>query len=262
MTWGSNWGVNWGGANNARLFALSSAIASTVRSVVVTFTDTPLVSSSLGTNDGANSDTWTVVDIDTGVESTIVAISQLDTYRVQLTVQSPWVANHTYKVTAASIVSTSGDTVASPGYALFDAMASSKPAVRNVKKPLVDFYNAPTPKSPAGTLVVGSSGDYRMMSDSDLIRKLILRRISTRRGGFKWLPNYGSGRDAKDLMPTSELVKAKAAYDLQIAQEPEVDVINSKLTLSKDGILVLSVQAKLKNSNDVVPLDFALSGGQ
>lgn len=258
MTWGSNWGINWGGANNALAFAMSSAIASTIRSVIVTFTDTPLVSSSLGTNDGANADTWTIIDTDTGIVSTIVGISLLDAYRVQLFVQAPWAANDSYKVMAPSLVSDSGVTVASPGYATFAAMSASKSMVRNVKKPLIDFYNAPTPKSPAGTLIVGSSGDYKMMGYSDLIRKLILRRISTRRGGFKWIPNYGAGRDAKEPMPMSEFVKVKTAYDLQVAQEPEVDLINSRLSLSKDGILVYAVNAKLKNSDEVVPLDFAL----
>lgn len=259
--WGANWGINWGGANNAKSFALSSAIAASTRSVIVTFTDTPLVSSSLSVNDGANSDSWSIVDTDTGVVSTIVGVSVLDAYRVQLFVQSPWAANDTYKVTA-SVVSTSGAPIASPGYVLFESMSASKAVTRNVKKPLVDLYNAPTPQSPAGCLVVNSAGDYKTMKDYALIRKLILRRISTRRGGFKWMPGYGADHDAKEFVPWSELVKVKASYDLQIAQEPEVNVVNSTLTLSNDGIMILSVNAKLKNSSDVVPLSFELTGGE
>lgn len=115
----------------------------------------------------------------------------------------------------------------------------------------------------SGTLVIESGGDYASMTGAELIKKLILRRLTTKPGDFFHLPNYGIGLREKEPLPVADLRKLAKAIELQVAQEPEVAAVKATLAYSASAaVLNVRVQAQLKTSGQQVAVAVAVPTGQ
>ncbi len=115
----------------------------------------------------------------------------------------------------------------------------------------------------SGTLVIESDGDYASMTGAELIKKLILRRLTTKPGDFFHLPNYGIGLREKEPLPVADLRKLAKAIELQVAQEPEVAAVKATLAYSASAaVLNVRVQAQLKTSGQQVAVAVAVPTGQ
>jgi hypothetical protein len=82
-----------------------------------------------------------------------------------------------------------------------------------------------TPDAPLlGTFRVDAQGDYAFDEGTEGLRKRILRRLVTMRGGFAHLPNYGVGVPAlgKRLAVAATLASVAADAEAQILSEPDV----------------------------------------
>lgn len=114
-----------------------------------------------------------------------------------------------------------------------------------------------------GTLEIESDGDYASMTGAELIKKLILRRLTTKPGDFFHLPNYGIGLREKEPLPVADLRKLAKAIELQVAQEPEVAAVKATLAYSASAaVLNVRVQAQLKTSGQQVAVAVAVPTGQ
>lgn len=114
-----------------------------------------------------------------------------------------------------------------------------------------------------GMLEIESGGDYASMTGAELIKKLILRRLTTKPGDFFHLPNYGIGLREKEPLPVSDLRKLAKAIEVQVAQEPEVGAVKATLAYSASAAtLNVRVQVQLKPTGQQVDVAVAVPTGQ
>lgn len=108
-----------------------------------------------------------------------------------------------------------------------------------------------------GTLKLNSNGDYVNQSGTDLIKKLILRRMIARPGDFFHLPNYGMGLRVKEPLPVNDLRKLAAAIEAQVKLEPEVQACKANLSYSASAAVlnvILKVQLLPNGQTVQIPL--------
>ena len=106
-----------------------------------------------------------------------------------------------------------------------------------------------------GTLVINSAGDYELESGAPLLKKLIIRRLITKPGGFFHLPGYGVGIGTKELLPAANLIKLRADVLKQVRREKEVSKASVQLTLSTQNKLTIIVKARTVTGENV---DFSI----
>jgi hypothetical protein len=107
-----------------------------------------------------------------------------------------------------------------------------------VALPTTDLFNGVQ-----DSLRIGSNGDYQDMSGADLLRKLVLRRLMTPRGGFFHLPQYGLGIIEKRLWP--DIAVLKGQVEREVRREPEVVDDAASIQLTTGGVLTVRVKAVL-----------------
>lgn len=110
-----------------------------------------------------------------------------------------------------------------------------------------DLYSAATPRSPSARLRVASSGDYAGVRGAELVRKLVLRRLTTRRGAFFHLPKYGGGLRVKELLPTTDLPTLRREIEVECRMEREVVAASCQIRLSAEATIFL-IQLKLDSN--------------
>jgi len=113
-----------------------------------------------------------------------------------------------------------------------------------------------------GTLNVNSAGDYQTMGGVELVRKLIIRRLTTRPGEFFHLPDYGFPFQTADVVRPVELVKLRAALREAVKREPEVKDAGVGLSLdSANGVLTVTVRAALQPAGETLEVNAELPVG-
>lgn len=128
---------------------------------------------------------------------------------------------------------------------------------------LTDVANPQTPNSPTGgTLVVTSAGEYRSVTGTALLKKLIVRRLQSNPGDFFHLPAYGAGLREKVPMAQSDLRRLAKRIEEQVLLEPEVEAVAVSLTLQPAaGILVVNLVVKVTPSGEQVQIGLSIPGG-
>lgn len=109
----------------------------------------------------------------------------------------------------------------------------------------------------SGTLLLDSGGDYVNQYGTDLIKKLILRRMIAKPGDFFHLPTYGMGLRVKEPLPVNDLRKLAAAIEAQVKLEPEVQACKANLSYSASAAVlnvVLKVQLEPNGQTMQIPL--------
>lgn len=240
--------------------SLVSALAISTREVDVTVSELVQDSSAILPGDALNPSTWKVVRNDTGEELHPVNVVQVGpmTYRVMLLEEFASV-EVTHVISSATLRDTAGALLGTPRSASFlglldENKASVDAALAQRKTQARDFANAQVPASPfeGGTLQLDPGGDYKTETGADLVRKLIVRRITSSPGDFFHLPDYGIGIRTKEPLPSSDLIKLKKEIERQVAREPEVESNSVSLSLDPRGILTIFVRAKLRKSGNTV----------
>lgn len=106
---------------------------------------------------------------------------------------------------------------------------------------------------PLGQHQINDHGDIALESRLQGVRKRILRRMTTLRGEFFHLPEYGVGQPIKDMLRPALLRALEAEIRSQVRREPEVVSANVKLSQPKGqpSILVIAVSARTTLGLDV-----------
>lgn len=261
MGWGTgSWGGSpWGGG--AASIAFDYAVAVDLRRVRVYLTAAPLATSPWGVGDALNPDSWTLTRLDSGAAFTITSAETVSNLAIDLrTVEALGPKPVTHRVASEVIRTASGVLVTAPKFADFAGLRSAS-ALADQRAGLRqrDLRNEPTPRaeSVGGTLVIGSDGDYELHQGAELVRKLILRRLTTVPGEFSHLPTYGIGLRSQEPLPTADLIKLRARITEQVRREPEVSSARVALQMNATGVLTVQVLAKLRTTGETVEIVYA-----
>lgn len=251
--WGTgSWGTSsWGlGLDPALTFV--GAVASSIRTVEVTLSRAPLAVSPILPGDALNPQTWTVERLDTEAELLVVGVSRIgpETFELLLLdLLGPYLSMH--RVSADGLLDPIGGLVDAPRS--FDFAGVIAVALSPAPESTQDLRSA----FDTGTLAVEVSGDYALHAGADLLRKLIIRRLTTMTGGFFHMPDYGLGMRVKEPLTTTDLVRLKGEIERQVLEEPEVAAVRAAVSLGSNGVLMLSLRARLRASNQeiTVPME-------
>lgn len=125
----------------------------------------------------------------------------------------------------------------------------------NATTPATDFANAGSAEIPGSSQILGvypttNQGDYA--TDQGLVsyKKRIIRRLTTRRGRFAHLPNYGVGLldEIKRLAKASTRQALAAQAEVQIKEEPETEQVQVTITqdATNPGLFFFRVRARTR----------------
>ena len=256
MGFGTSFGTLFGGGSfglsAGTAFGIVSAIASSNRSVIVTFSTPPLVGySPIDLTSAVNPRNWTVQDLDSGVVFTVLSARSLAVLpnSIELALLTPYdrqVAAYQVGV-SSTVLSASLSPLTGATTATFSGAAWVQQ--NTPMQTLSDIQNPQVPNPTAGSFIVGSNGDYAHESGAALVRKLILRRIITVLGGFKHLTTYGEGVSVKGFYSAGQLVKMQNDIQTGVRLEPEVQDASVTVSLAVGDQLTINIQAKLRSGS-------------
>lgn len=129
-----------------------------------------------------------------------------------------------------------------------------------------DIANVPPPNGQAtlgsGTLSISSGGDYVADEGTVLLKKLITRRLVTRRGEFFHLPSYGAGIALKEPIPGGGVVALKATIEQQVRLEPDVQDVQATVSFQPStGLLSISLAVLQRSTGQTVQIGLNMAQG-
>lgn len=237
------------------------ATAQDAQRVRVTLSSAPQAAGRGTAGDALNPDTWFVTELGTGTPVGVLAASMVGTTAVDVYLAAPFdPAPNMYTVSCPTLLDTYGGLVSSPSSAVFFGVGT----VTKAPPPstVTDLANKPTPLSNTvgGTLVIGPGGDYESESGAALMKKLILRRLMTPKGGFFHLPDYGAGIEEKTLLHPSQLPQIQNDVVRQVESEPGISDVTASVTWDPvEGILYVTGKGVMAGSG--VPVSFETASG-
>jgi hypothetical protein len=102
-----------------------------------------------------------------------------------------------------------------------------------------------------GVFDVDSGGDYSNISELEVLKKVLLRKLTTVPASFFHLPNFGIGLRAKEPFSTTDLLKLKKQIELAALEEPEVLQAVVMMSFSADGILIIKLQVRTSDNQSL-----------
>lgn len=251
MTYGlGEWGLGlWGATAD---LALESVVALTTHAVLVTVSQPVLMDSLLGDGDALNPATWTVARADNSYTWTVTAVQPLSDRRFVLHLRTALhSANRTHKVDARRLQSAAGIAISDPFMLEFRGVL---PAT-DVTEPTgpTDFESTDIQ---GGGLRTTEAGSYAKIYGDDVIRKMILRRLTTMPGSYFHIPAADFGRDLqiKEPLRASSLSSLKVKIDNEIMKEPNVVAANCSLSYVNG---VLQIRAKVQTEYGTIETDIS-----
>lgn len=265
MPWGTGpWGLtSWGSAPSALSFA--NALANSTNTILVTLSAEPKHTSGFDTGDALNPLTWQVVRLDTTPPTafTVLAAREFDPpFQFEILVLEPLGdVRVKHRVSSIDLQAPSGIIITAPSSFDFDGLVDvdlSTPAARTATRRHTtrDLANPPAPsvagaESIGGTLKITASGEYELEEGTPLLRKLIMRRLTTQPGEFFHLPDYGIGLIVKEPIMARNMFDLKRSIEEQVKLEPEVADAEATLRLSRDGVLTVQLRVQTRSGQDL-----------
>lgn len=233
---------------------VTAAQATSERTVKVTFSGNVRATGTTVGGDALNPASWSMTRGDTSAVLIVLAVREVTAATVfeLYTLQKFPEYAIGLNVSAAEVYDAADVIMGAPNYGDFRGMLAAATIVSR-RTDVVDLQNHQTsPTNINGVLRVASTGDYAEQFGVEVLKKLILRRLTTKPGAFANLPSsYGLGIKEKEPLPIASLVELKVAVDKQVEQEPEVDVCNSRVSLDRSGVLTIQMSVLLKNGQQV-----------
>lgn len=248
MSWGlSPWGLSPWGIGDEPSFAIVRAVALSTLVVRVTLTRSARALSGSGVGDALNPRTWGVVD-ELGNLYTVLAVRNVQVQEVfdlyLLQHLGPQGVVHT--VSAPDLLDIIGGAIDLPAQEDFGGISVAKnPKATSLA--MQDFSSGGDRQS----LRIGTDGDYEKESGPQLIRKLIVRRLTTAQGGFVHLPDYGLGIKLKEPLTVPRMATLKRDMERALKNEAEIETAQVSVRLTGAALEVL-VAVKLFDSNTEV----------
>lgn len=249
--------------------SIRAAHALSTREVTVEVSNLVQDNSPYLAGDALNPNTWTLQRLDNAAFLHVVSVTQVGTYQYTLLCLEEFgPVTVTHRVSSSTLVDLSGNVIGAPRSADFlgitdevkntldDRLTAAKVKTRDIANPQLpqgqggQFY--------AGTLQLGTDGDYRAETGTQLLKKLILRRLMTTPGDFFHLPNYGIGLRLKAPPPPGDLGRLKVNIEQQILREPELANVVATVTLDNaTGVLTVRVRATEKATGAPVAVGYS-----
>ena len=241
------------------------ALAVAGQVVRVTFSQAPLTRSPAGEHDALNVANY-LFSIDAGsatpprpvgVEPVLVAPPARGVGQggmtgergVDIHVDRQLVKGITYRVTAKNLAAASGGLQGSPYSAAFQGVALVQATQLPARtRDLIDFFNDPA----TGAWSFGS-GDVDPEQPGQGIRKRVLRRLTTQRGSFSWLPLYGLGVALKGVASPAQMAALRNDAVPQIKQEPETADASAAVSVSGIGLLTVDTKVRTRAGGTIAP---------
>lgn len=237
----SPYGVSPYGFGPSLALSITSARAMSIRSLWVVLSAEPLNTSAQRPGDALNPGVWLVIALATG---RVLAVRRV--LRVSATVYNlillerldPHPANHF--VSATQLLDPTLTPIVAPTSALFDGIAEQ---AQPSPKQLVGTdlkYQQP------GVYEMTGEGDYAISDEITVLKKIILRDLSSLPGAFFHLPvgEFGLGVRVSEPIPSTDLVKLKKEVSRRITSYPEIESAEVSISLSGNGVLIIAFRAK------------------
>lgn len=235
-------------ARSGTTLSMASALPVSTKSVRVSLTAIPLAQSVIGQGDALNPATWYVTRLDTGQRYTTIAVQQVDPQTFDVVIAERFGSTLvTHEVAADALVDVYGQSISAPTVLQFmgvvadtsntpDAIAAAQRYVPT------DIANPPFPKAGGlgGTRIITAAGDFQSSSGNELVKKLVIRRLTTTPGGFFHLPDYGAGLKVKEPVVASQLPALKKRLTAQILLEPDIEACDISVSLDSNGVLTVA----------------------
>lgn len=229
-----------------------SAYAIGERQVRVELAAFPLAQSVIDEGDALNPTTWVVQT--SNEQFTVLSVSVVSSsppvfelYTLQKFASS--LIEH--EVGSTTLRDGAGYLIGAPYFAPFFGCEAN--AETETSAGALDFENSPFDTDrPAGTLAVGSNGDYKNHAGLPFLRKLIVRRLTTMPGGLFHLPEYGIGIKLKEPLKSSDLMSLRSDLRKTLLEEPEFSDVSSRLQLFADGRLQIEIRGRLRSNQEVI----------
>jgi len=265
---GMPWGLGpWGGFGGATY--ISNAYAVSTNTVRVIVAGNPQVISEWTPGDALNPACWTVELTAGGKTWTVIQVEQrqaaagalpavFDLFVLEV-LESALVE---HMVAASGVVDLGGFPINSafafPGVIDEAVLPEKEAAARNLA--VRDLANPPfiSEEYTGGTLRITAAGDYQNEEGTALVRKMIWRRLTTFKGAFFHLPEFGLALSPKSLLTTSDLIKLKGEVERQAMREPEVEAVKASITLSSTGALTVELRVRVRPSGQDVAMSIQL----
>lgn len=271
MGWGAiPWGGGrWGGAPAPLSIDLAYAVG--LHEVLVRLTVEPRSVNGYTVGDAYCPRTWQVVRQDTLRAFSVLAVRRQSATEWVLRMLEP-LASHfvTHRASSTTLLSAGGAAIVAPKFYDFpgvDAYDTFAPRAQAGARRYADrdIANPPLPRgttSVAGTWQVTPEGDWAWEEGAALVRKLVLRRLFTPKGGFFHLPDYGVGLGVKEVVPFGEAEKLRSEIQRQVEREPEVERAQVEVSLSPArGVLTVGLRIRVRGLGQVMPMEVAVPVG-
>lgn len=256
MSWGlGGWGSSLYGVGASP--ALDYAFATGDRGVRVHLTAPPQANGAAYDGDALNPLSWRVVRDDTGADLVVAAVTRYDAQRFDLVLLfplGPRGVQHT--VTTLGLRDSAGVQVPSSsttfdGCGLAPLAAPPVGTVGDIRNAIAPVPTGSVVDSIGGTLQTSDAGDLLLEGTTETVKKLILRRLTTPRGGFAHLPEYGYDLPVKGVIPPIQLPALQASIATEVRKEREVLEAAVRLQQDATGVLAITVQARLRTGTAV-----------
>lgn len=237
------------------LVAITPLNSNTLRAF---FSSEPRHVSPLGSTDVTNRLNWTLnrtaglggVPVLEGVENAIAQPSAIvgfpGMWSVDIRTNQPVLLAATYQaILSTAVVSATGvyaiaapwDRASCPGIVSTRDRARLQPAsTRGGLDIHYDLFR--------GTFQLDPRRDIGLHGGTGYVKKRIIRRLITRKGGFFHLPDYGADLRVKELLRTTDLALIRDEVERQVRREEEVEAVTVELARPSQGVLVVSVRAR------------------
>jgi hypothetical protein len=243
---------------------VKSAHAISTREVEVEVSNLVQDNSPFLAGDALNPSTWVVQRLDNGVFLHVVSVTQSGTYKYTLLCLEEFgPVTVTHEASSSTLLDLSGNVINTPHFADFLGITDEDKnsielllAKRKVTSQDIANPQIPQDAFTAGTLQLDAAGDYRLESGPQLVKKLILRRLMSTPRDFFHLPDYGIGIRLKEPIPSSDLGRLKTSIEQQVLREPEVEAVNASIILAVNGVLTVTVRAKLRNTGENIEVGY------
>jgi len=238
-----------GGLNLVRALAVGGQV---VRAV---FNKALKIKSSAANNDGLNGGNYLLAIIDgTGTDPLVIGTLQTVTFPafgvlnsgefgIDIQTDRPLVVGLTYSLTVAvRLTAFDGDSMGYP-YTQSFVGAARPTRVRRPQKNrgIVDFASDEN-----GITVV--NGDIDVVTGVPSARLRCIRRATTIKNAFVYLPGYGIGFQPKTPLSINRVGSLKADLSQQLRREPDVSDAASNVTMDARGFVSVEIRAKTKQN--------------
>lgn len=249
-------------------FAIDGVYATATNTLHVELGFVPTAESEFDDGDALNPASWVIAVPSTGTTYTTIGVLMVDSTTFDITVLEMLGDHFTDHSVTATLLASDGSPF-SPVAATFLGTVETIDPIESVSLDRYldrDLANPPFQADAdgfAGTLQIGANGDYVSDSGVDLVKKLVMRRLSTPLGGFPHLPGYGVGLAIKEpIIGSGNLATLKTTIQTQIRLEPDVENVLVGLTLDRSNTLLIQLRIRVAGHGAGFDMQMQAGNGQ